>query len=390
MGINKSAPWQCDDCHTASGTEYGKYNNTGNPYDTFLVSEHYIGSSDIKANSKPSGGDATVLSCLGCHNKTEMLIPANDPDFGTFADSDGDGVVGGNSSFYHYGKNRSSELRTQHNSSDCGAGSTTCDLSDMAADTNYTYTDCTYCHQNATTAFSSAMNYSGQGENSHENMTDHTDNSGGPACLDCHYNASQSAQGRIHDSGLFKPEKDYATGGAGMYDSANVCEQCHTDKEVHSSAPPNADTLECADCHANASVYTSGYSNKQIHGIRYVTQTGAYSAPWTKTNVADCTTCHMGSSLTSVNNTNIPKVPTPTGEFNHSENASAGNIWNTSTPGYLGPWKPAANNLNACWYCHGNVTEVQHNITGLGRIDKAYDDNDQIINGSISTSSIRS
>jgi len=60
-----------------------------------------------------------------------MILYNNDTDYGSFT---GDGIrsKGGNMSFYHYGKDRT-DIR------------------------NGPSANCTYCHRNASTAFSSAM-----------------------------------------------------------------------------------------------------------------------------------------------------------------------------------------------------------------------------------------
>jgi hypothetical protein len=197
----------------------------------------------------------------------------------------------------------------------------------------------------------------------HSNMPDHTDRAGGPECIECHNS------GRLHDQNLIKPPT--------MYDS-NFCTQgCHfavfgNTPEPHAASGPNTNLIACADCHANASVT----SEKQVHGIRYITQAGVYGPQWDETNTADCTTCHQGSLVADVNNSAPPKIPE---NFNHSNLPNAGTLWNTTTPGYLGPWKPKANNINACLYCHGNqnpantvVSKVIHNETALGRVNAAY------------------
>jgi hypothetical protein len=392
MGDRYRTPRNCWECHNGTAA----FANVSNAP---TVSQHFFGATDIKAGSNQP---TIVTSCLGCHNKSEMIVYNNDTTFGTFADNDGDGVVGGNLSFYHYGKNRSAELRTQYNSSDCGAGTTICNLSGMAVDTNYTYTDCAWCHQNTTTSFASAMNYTGLGENSHENVSNHTDNSGGPFCLDCHYNASGSAQARIHDAGLYKPARSYnaSLDGTGMYDSASVCRQCHTDKEVHADdATINTDSIECASCHANGSGYSSGYGEKQVHGVRFINDSGVYSAAGDRSAAANCTTCHQGSLITQLYNSTgafiIPKIPL---KFNHSNDASAGQLWNETDDGYNGPWNVngAGDNLAACLYCHGNVnksstdenniTNIVHNTSALGRVSNAFT-GANYVNGTINTTS---
>jgi hypothetical protein len=392
MGDRYRTPRNCWDCHNGTAA----FANVSNAP---TVSQHFLNASVIKAGSNQP---TIVTSCLGCHNKTEMIEFNNDTTYGTFADNDGDGVVGGPLSYYHYGKNRTVELRKEYNSSDCGAGTTICGISGMIADTNYTYTNCSYCHQDTENAFITAMNYSGMGEESHEDMNDHTDNSGGPICIDCHYNASFGTRVRIHDPGIRKPSRSYnaSLDSTGMYDSANVCQQCHVDKEIHADdSAINTDSIECASCHADGSVYTIAYGIKRIHGIAFINDSGAYSTAGNRTNAANCTTCHQGALISllynSTGNFSIPKIPV---NFNHSNNANAGQLWNETDGGYNGPWNVngAGDNLAACLYCHGNVakgatdenniTNIVHNTTALGRVSNAFT-GANYVNGTINTTS---
>jgi hypothetical protein len=232
----------------------------------------------------------------------------------------------------------------------------------------------------------------------HKVMLNHSDNTNNPFCTDCHIRNDGNTTYRIHDNALTKPynaSSETVDGRVGGMFNSSLCTTCHKQKEVHSQNDPGNNTLECASCHANASNYSS---EKQIHGIRYINDSGVYSAKWDRTAAANCTTCHQGSfiSLIEVNSSDtisIPKVPSP---LNHSNNASAGSIWNYSL-GYFGPWKnPDGNNLRACLYCHGNVPKSQtdetdinktiHNATGLGRANLAYVGTNYV-NGSINTTS---
>jgi hypothetical protein len=95
-------------------------------------------------------------------------------------------------------------------------------------------------------------------------------------------------------------------------------------------------------------------AQKQIHGIRYVTQSGGYSSAWDNTSAANCTSCHdSGGSISYVNGTATPRVPSP---MMHSN----GSMWN-QTPGY---WD-INDNMTACAYCHG---DTKHNATALGNV----------------------
>jgi hypothetical protein len=398
-GSNHKEPATCFMCH--NGTDL--FVNVSNAPQVF---EHFSNGSDIKAANSSA---TIVLSCLGCHNKTEMIQVNNDPDTNktNWADQDGDGIIGGNRSFYHYGKNRSSELRVSRSSyADCGENSestTNCsNWNQFPASPTYTFTNCSYCHQNTTTGFESAME-----DSYHKNILNHSDNSNNPYCTDCHIINDGNTTYRIHDNALTKPynasSESSQNRGGGMYNSS-LCTTCHRgQKEVHSKNAPGNNKLECASCHANASNWTS---EKQIHGIRYINDSGVYSQQWDRAAAANCTTCHQRDFITYVNGTLsgylagvnngslIPKIPFP---LNHSNNASAGSLWNNTNQGYFGPWKnPDSNNLRGCLYCHGNIDKDQttindinktiHNATGLGRVNVAYRGTNYI-NGSVNTTS---
>jgi hypothetical protein len=90
----------------------------------------------------------------------------------------------------------------------------------------------------------------------------------------------------------------------------------------------------------------------------------------------------------------IPKIPQ---QFNHSNDPDAGQKWNETDGGYNGPWNVASgDNLPACLYCHGmvsntstdenNITNIVHNTTSLGRVDNAHQDNNTV-NGTINSTS---
>jgi hypothetical protein len=188
----------------------------------------------------------------------------------------------------------------------------------------------------------------------HKAMLNHSDNTNNPYCTDCHLRNDGNTTYRIHDNALTKPynaSSETVAGRVGGMFNSSLCMTCHKQKEVHSQADPGNNTLECASCHANGSNYSS---EKQIHGIRYINDSGVYSASWNRTAAANCTTCHQGGliSVVQVNSSDtifIPKVPSP---LNHSDNSSAGSLWNQSAEGYFGPWKnPDSNNLRGFGPC---------------------------------------
>jgi predicted CXXCH cytochrome family protein len=300
MGDRYRTPRTCFDCHNTTGTPFQNVSNAPR------VSEHFTNGSDIKAGYNQT---SIVLSCIECHELEEMLVPGrNDPDNGSsVSDVDQDGDKGGNQSFYHYGRNRSSDLRLTRSSSGCGDNSpSTTNCSEWnrfpAAGITYTYTNCSYCHQDSDTAFTVAMNDSA----GHASMSNHTNDSLGPYCTDCHivYDGENTTF-RLHDQQLVKPSRSYTTAldGDGMLNST-FCMTCHNQKEVHAldelTGELDGDTLECAACHANVSNYTSGFGEKQIHGIRYLNDSGVYSSEWLRSSAANCTTCHQGSQISEV------------------------------------------------------------------------------------------
>ncbi|MDP2845230.1 MAG: hypothetical protein Q8N79_04040, partial [Candidatus Methanoperedens sp.] len=145
----RDTPYTCTDCHLANGSRAGAYNAT-------IVEEHFINGSQIRTTNATKN----ITSCIGCHNKTEMLVSNNDTDSGSF-DADGDGTKGGNRSVYHYGKNRT-DLRTSGG----------------------TATNCSYCHQNPNTYFTTAMANPGY----NASISNHSVNysSSNPNCTQCH------------------------------------------------------------------------------------------------------------------------------------------------------------------------------------------------------------
>jgi hypothetical protein len=190
--------WRLQDITTHTFVLTAIWHNVSNAP---TVSEHFLNGTNLKATSKNA---SIILSCKTCHNLVEMIVENGDIEEASF-DADGDGINGTNLNFYHYGKNRS-DLRVTRNSSSCGDGSNTnCSkLNTFPANTNYTYTNCSYCHQNTTTSFELAMNDTG-----HKSMLNHTDSSVGPYCTDCHIAYDGNTTVRIHDQQLVKPFRNY-------------------------------------------------------------------------------------------------------------------------------------------------------------------------------------
>jgi hypothetical protein len=313
MGDRYNNPWTCVDCHTSGGAKAGAY---GAP----IVSEHYRSGDNITAVGYAS---TDVLSCLACHqNATDaslrdfMLIPANDPNEGSsVSDVDGDGIKGGNISFYHYGKDNS-WLRT-------GPGGST---------------SCQFCHQN-NSIFTAVMS-----DSTHNSMQNHTDNAV-VDCTDCH------GTGWIHNASLTKPVLTAS--------DDSVCTSCHTTKSRHNSAGnrANAEEVKCIACHTGD---VNTYQPRDIHGIKIINSSGGYEQ-WGTSSPATCVTCHqsnLGGKFA-----NASQVPSP---LNHSEDPIAGQKWNKTSQAY---WTPG-DDQSACNYCHG---DSRHEANALGNASAIED-----------------
>lgn len=278
MGDRYQNPYKCYDCHNAT-KPYANVNSAP------IVSEHFKSGTDIQAAMSATDNST---SCLTCHNITEMKV--------SYTESDG--LNNGSSLASHYGKNRS-DLRVAGGS----------------------ITDCIYCHQNTSTAFSGAMT-----NTANDNMANHSTSLLTPACTECH------DVGKIHDSSLNKPVSD-----------DNLCKTCHFGKSEHNS------TLSCTECHANNS--DGSLAGKDIHGIKFLQKDNTFSQD--RVNSADCTTCHQLSVVDGSIGIAPPKISDP---LHHSDDATNGSKWGTYWTG--------ANPITACVYCHN---DTRHSATPLGR-----------------------
>ncbi len=284
----KTTPYSCEDCHLVTGSRAGAYNAT-------IVEEHFPAGQNIRT----SGAYSNLTSCINCHNRTEMLVQNLDADTGTF-DSDGDGSYGGNNSIYHYGRKRN-DLRTPSG------------------------TDCSYCHQNSSTAFVLAMT-----NITNRDISNHSGKYSGsnPSCTQCHNT------GWIHNSSLTLPSLSLP--------NSSYCLDCHgitgTNATIKNLELHN-NSVNCTQCHLNTS--------SSIHPVRYLTKNGWET---TSTNAVNCTDCHQ--SVLSSNFSNAAIIPS---QLKHSSNTSNGSIWGTY-------W---ISESGSCYYCHDNT---KHSSTPLGRI----------------------
>jgi len=276
MGDRYTNPYRCYDCHNATKP----YTNVNG---ALTVSEHFKSGTDIQSAISAADNSA---SCITCHSVTEMKV--------SYTENDGLNSEGSLSS--HYGKNRG-DLRT----GDAGS------------------TDCKYCHQNGSTAFSVAMS---NPEN--KNMVNHSTSASTPVCTTCH------STGKLHDSSLNKPASSNDT----------YCKTCHAAKSEHK-------TLYCTECHANNSVASS--AGRDVHGIKYLQKDNTFAT--SSTNAVDCTTCHQSSVVDVSLGTFAPEK---IGSLHHSNDLTNGSKWDNY-------WN---NNLGACLYCHN---DTRHSATPLGR-----------------------
>ena len=288
-------PKICTECHLSSGSYYSQSSTWGG----LNVSQHYYGSVTIKAGNSSSN----ISSCIKCHeNVSEMILPNNDQDYGSFQ-GDEIRLTGGNMSFYHYGRPRPDLRVWDSGNSD----------------------NCSYCHQNASTAFAIGMvnaSYSSSIQNHSSNLTT-------PGCT----NSTCHSSGYLHNSTLTRP--------AFSSDNSSVfCQNCHS-RQKHNG------TVDCGRCHINTS------SMDTIHPIKYIQSTAAYGMA--KSGSANCTNCHQGSGVNGFST--APVVP----RLNHSTDPSSGRKWGTY-------WDNTTV-ITACYYCHQNEIHKE-NIELLGNVSE--------------------
>ncbi|HYN44366.1 MAG TPA: CxxxxCH/CxxCH domain-containing protein, partial [Candidatus Limnocylindrales bacterium] len=300
----KDTPKICSECHLSSGAFYSQAVNWGG----LTVTEHYYSGAQIRAGNSSSN----IVSCINCHeNVSEMILYNNDTDTGSFS---GDGVrlTGGSLSYYHYGKLRT-DLRSWN------SGNTE---------------NCSYCHQNASTAFAGAMVNAAYNKSVQNHSL-----SNSPTC----FNSTCHSTGWLHNSSLTKPVLPLP--------NTTFCQNCHAIKQKHNN------TQDCSKCHINTA------SSDTIHPIKFIQANGSFAA--TRTAAANCTNCHQ-AKLTGF--TTAPIIPDP---LKHSANITNGTIWGIFWTSESG----------SCYYCHN---DTKHNATALGKVNALYNTNN-VKNGSLTT-----
>ncbi len=290
MGDIFNTPKKCVDCHLPGGRYYSQSVSWGG----LTVSEHYFEGAGIRAGNSTSN----ISSCINCHeNISEMTLPNNDTDYGSFT---GDGVrlTGGNRSFYHYGRSRS-DIRTWE--------------SGMTA-------NCSYCHQNTSTAFSGAMINASY----NSSLKNHSLNATSPDCFNpvCH------GSGWLHNITLTRP--------ALSLPNTTFCLNCHPTRQEHNGS------VNCTGCHIDTG------SRDTIHPIKYIRDTGSFAT--SKANAVNCTGCHRTQFA---NFPNVPIIP----DLKHSNSLSSGRKW--------GNYWDNTSMITACYFCH---REDVHNASIIGNV----------------------
>jgi hypothetical protein len=285
MGDRFQNPYKCYDCH-----------GTSKPYTGVsaapTVSEHFKSGIDIKAQASAPDDSS---SCIACHNTSEMKV--------TYT---GDTLSSNFSIPSHYDKKRT----------------------DMVSMDQTKY--CIYCHN------SSVENVIFGVSEFNNSIVNHSARSSTPQCANCH-DTIQENLGRIHNGTLVKPVSN-----------DSLCKTCHgpegtaaTNNKVEHKA------LYCTECHANGTA--SSLAGKDIHGIKYLTQSNTFSTD--KANAVDCTTCHQSSIIDNSIGMIPIKISNPLHHSDDILNGSKwGNYWNSS--------------INSCIYCHN---DTKHSLTPLGR-----------------------
>jgi len=277
-GHNVYKPYRCWECHSDISKPYANVSNAPD------VTEHFKSGYDIRA----APATDNTKSCIECHSKDEMMMAYTE-----------DGRYSDLSLVSHYGKKRT----------------------DLQIGTP-PYTNCSYCHQNASTAFPFV-------NADLKNLENHTPRITNPSCID----ASCHDSGRIHETALAKPSVDHT-----------LCTKCHRDKSKHNG------TVECCECHGNA-------TNK-IHPILYLASDGTFST--SNASAVNCISCHQEGYMG-------PQVSDP---LHHSE-VNIGQRWGDY-------W---TDDLSACLYCHD---DTKHEAIALGRPAEWRGDN--IVGSSVNDS----
>ncbi|TFH46065.1 MAG: hypothetical protein E4G94_03275, partial [ANME-2 cluster archaeon] len=288
MGDRYNTPYICTDCHLESSVDAGIY---GAP----IVVEHFKNGQDILA---VTGAQNNVSSCLICHqNISTMILNNDDAEDGTF-DTDGNGVFGGPTNPYHYGKKRT-DMRSANE------------------------TSCSYCHQNNSEFYQVFAD---------QNLTDIT-HDGDKNCYTCHREQG-STDGKIHDSSLL--------GGGG-----GACIECH---KPGGSGP----VVDVTDLGGHINLNTSGGNDNLTSGDCMTCHFDTPHSGPDATNTHYCAACHTDAGTGPNKSTILFEenkhgrtlcVDCHVADGTYHQNNPRGSVANTS---YANRYNPGDANITDC------------------------------------------
>src|SRR5659263_182820 len=295
---NYKTPYRCEYCHLnhvkllLPAPVIGEHCNSVCHPSIPPVYQHYGNDTNFYWDGTTIKTPAAI-TCYICHNKSEMLNPANDPDIGSGSVYGGEN--GGNNSPSHYGKKRT-------------------DFSSIQDTNDY----CIRCHNNVSTVFPFI-------DQANKTIANHSVNNPttNPACSDCH------STGRIHNQTLTKPTFSFPNS------SYCTSSSCHGEKgsATFNNRSMHNNSVNCTQCHLNTS--------RSIHPVQYL-QNINNTCDTSKTNAVNCTNCHQNATFW----TDAKIIPEP---LKHSSNRSNGSLWNST----LTPFWTTED--GSCYYCHNNT-----------------------------------
>ncbi|MBW6518303.1 MAG: immune inhibitor A, partial [ANME-2 cluster archaeon] len=308
MGDRYNTPYICIDCHLENSTDAGIYSAP-------IVAEHFKNGQDIRVVTEAANN---ISSCLACHqNISEMILSNNDAENGTF-DTDGNGISGGPTNPYHYGKIRVDMRLTNE-------------------------TNCSYCHQN-TSEFDQVFD--------DLSLTDIT-HDGDKNCYTCHREQGNT-DGKIHDASLL--------GGGG-----GACVECHN----YGGSGPVVDITDIGG-HLNLNTSVGGDNNLTSEDCMTCHFNNAHSG----TNVSNtyyCTDCHVG--IINPYNSTIQFTDKQHGKASCVDCHVADGIYHQDNPRgsvanstYVNRYNAGSSTVTNCADCHyaSNLDDAPFNAPGAG------------------------
>ncbi|MBU3966289.1 MAG: hypothetical protein KKG76_02780 [Euryarchaeota archaeon] len=291
---NYKTPRRCADCHLPLFMGGDNHNQFPNPDYSGCTVCHFNIPLYLRAHFSNGINILTpnATTCYDCHNKTEMLVYANDPDTGSVYG----GVNGGNNSPSHYGLKRN-DMRIGGNA------------------------NCSYCHQNTSTVFAEEM----IDPTRNSTIANHSlsYNSSNPACADSRCHGTGLIHGNSRTKMLTKPSLTLPI--------SSYCTSCHGSSgsaTIKNLAKHNG-TVDCTKCHLSTA--------RDIHPVKYLQPDASYNTG--NSTAVNCINCHQ-TGLAGFQTAAM--VPNP---MHHSDNVFNGSIWNNYWTSPKG----------ACIYCHNDT-----------------------------------